>query len=257
MVAAEVKEEMGSMTSTWKDERIVESFEIDMNGTLKVHMLFAFLLNSAWNHAKETSFDYRTLSGRNLMWVLSKLKLVVNRLPKWGDRIVIETWGKKIERFYALRDFIVTTAGGEKLASATSAWMILDRISYRPQRLNDLMKDFPWNGEKSEIETDLQKVPEPTTAEIARGFHVSFSDIDVNRHVTAARYLQWLMDSYPVAILTEKELTTAEIGFIAEAVLDDEISVWRESHADKDLCKITRKSDSQDLCRAMIEWKTK
>ena len=246
---------MSGSVSSWKDQRTVESFEIDMHGRLKAHMLFAFLLNSAWNHARQLAFDYKTLSDRNLMWILSKLQLVVYKLPRWGERINIETWGKGIERFYALRDFIVTSSDGEKLASATSAWMILDKTSYRPQKLNELMKDFPWTGDRIEVETNLRKVPEPADEKACCGFHVVFSDIDVNEHVTATRYLHWILDSYPLPVLSARELRAAEISFLAEAVLDDEISVYRESQADQDLCRIRRSSDNQELCRARIEWR--
>jgi medium-chain acyl-[acyl-carrier-protein] hydrolase len=246
---------MSGSVSSWKDQRTVESFEIDMHGRLKAHMLFAFLLNNAWNHARQLAFDYKTLSDRNLMWILSKLQLVVYKLPRWGERIQIETWGKGIERFYALRDFVVTSSDGEKLASATSAWMILDKTSYRPQKLNELMKDFPWTGDRIEVETNLKKVQEPADEKLCCNFHVVFSDIDVNEHVTATRYLHWIMDSYPLSVLSARELKTAEISFLAEAVLNDEISVYRESQADQDLCRIRRSSDNQELCRARIEWR--
>jgi medium-chain acyl-[acyl-carrier-protein] hydrolase len=244
---------MGSPAHTWTDRRTIESFEIDRTGKLRAHVLFSFLLNSAWNHAREAAFDYATLSERNLMWVLSKLQLAVNRLPEWGDRIVIETWGKRIERFFALRDFIVTMADGERLASATSSWMILDRRTYRPQKLDQLMKDFPWKGDKSEIETNLRKVDEAPNAAPSGEFRVVFSDIDVNNHVTASRYLQWMMDSYPAA-QAQRELKSAEISYLAEAVLDDRISVCRESRADHDLCRIQRDSDNQELCRSKLTW---
>jgi len=245
---------MGSTAQTWTDQRTVESFEIDTNGKLKAHVLFSFLLNSAWNHARQAALDYRTLSEKNLMWVLSKLQLDVRRLPSWGDRIAVETWGKRIERFYALRDFVVTTADGEKLASATSSWMILDRRSYRPQKLDELMKGFPWKGDASEIETNLRKVEEASHETSSRGFDVVFSDIDVNNHVTASRYLQWMTDSYPAAMQVHRELKSAEISYIAEAVLDDRISVLIESLPDHDLCKITRAGDNRELCRSRLAW---
>jgi len=206
---------MGSLVSTWKEQRVV----------------------------------------RNLMWVLSKLQLRVEKLPRWGERIAIETWGKRIERFYALRDFVVSTPDGERLASATSAWMILDRDTYRPQRLETLMKDFPWRPDSSVVETSLRKVDEPGSDVSSCGYRVCFSDIDVNAHVTAARYLQWMLDSYPVTALTGKELKAAEISFLAEAVLGDEVIASLESRPGHDLCRMRRAGDDQELCRARIEWR--
>ena len=59
---------MCAVPSVWKEQRLVESFETDMKGRLKPHMLFAYLLNSAWKHAKESPFSYRVLSDQSLMY---------------------------------------------------------------------------------------------------------------------------------------------------------------------------------------------
>ncbi|MBI4767449.1 MAG: hypothetical protein HY787_23125 [Deltaproteobacteria bacterium] len=34
-----------------KEKRIVESYDVDLCGRLRPHILFSYLLNSAWNHA--------------------------------------------------------------------------------------------------------------------------------------------------------------------------------------------------------------
>jgi hypothetical protein len=64
------------------------------------------------------------------MWVLT-------------NTFVIETWGKRIERLCAHRGFTVGLASGEKVASAASLWMILDkRWTPKPrQRPGDLLID--------------------------------------------------------------------------------------------------------------------
>jgi len=50
---------MGTTPPVWKEQRLVESHEIDMFGALRPHVLFGFLLNSAWNLARGTSFGYQ------------------------------------------------------------------------------------------------------------------------------------------------------------------------------------------------------
>jgi medium-chain acyl-[acyl-carrier-protein] hydrolase len=235
--------------------RTVESFEIDMLGRLKPHLLFAYLLNSAWNHAESTDFGFHALSSRGLMWVLSKIQLSFHTMPSWRDQISIETWGKRLDRFYALRDFKVASSSNEKLCTATSAWMILDKSSYRPQRLDQMMKDFPWEPSQGEMEMSTRKVTDATHALPAREFVVSYSDIDVNRHVTATRYLQWILDSYPFDFVGKNDLQSVEISFLAEAVLDDGICVLLESNGETDICCIRRKNEEKDLCRAVVIWK--
>lgn len=245
---------MSVVPSIVTDKRSVESFDIDCAGRLKPHALFAHLLNAAWKHANGTPFGFEELGGRGLMWVLAKLQLSVASMPRWGEAYSIETWGKGTERFYALRDFRVLSPRGEKLASATSAWMILDRASRRPQRMDEMREVFPWRPEDSEMETDLSRLPGVESGGERASFRAAFSDIDVNGHVTAARYLQWVLDSFSRDLLQNGSVRRIDINFLAEAMLDDEVVVRIEAVDGSQACSVYRPRDQRDLCRARIGW---
>ena len=53
--------------------------------------------------------------------------------------------------------------------------------------------DFPSVPGKEEMETNTRKVPEMEGGTDRAQFDVHFSDIDINRHVNAAKYLQWIL----------------------------------------------------------------
>ncbi len=238
----------------WQERREVESFEVDTQGRLRPYVLFSLMINSAWKHAGAVGFGYQDLEDRKLMWVLSEFQLRITKVPHWRDELLIETWGKRIERFYALRDFAVHSKQGEKVACATGAWMILDSGSYRPQRLEQLMASFPWQKDKSELETSLKRLPESTDAQDRRHYRVQYSDLDANNHVNAARYIQWILDSYPRDIQEQKSLETMEMSFLLEATMDEEVAISFEQKDDQDASSIKRVKDGKDLCRAVLRW---
>jgi medium-chain acyl-[acyl-carrier-protein] hydrolase len=240
--------------SIWKEQRLVEAFEVDVKRRLKPHVLFSLLLNCAWKHASAAGLGFQEFSERKLMWVLSKFQMSILRMPEWGDQIVIETWGKRIERFYALRDFAVLSPGGGELASATGAWMILDKESYRPQKLEQLMSSFPWQMGKSGLEGTLRRVVESTNGKARIHYRVVFSDLDMNNHVNAANYLEWIMDSYPREVLEASQVESVEISFLAEATVGDEVAVHFEQIAGLEISTIKRVRDAKELCRAAIRW---
>ena len=62
--------------------------------------------------------------------------MVVHGQPKWRDQLLIKTCGKGIQRLFALRDFRVSAPSGERPVSATSSWVILDRVTGRAQRID-------------------------------------------------------------------------------------------------------------------------
>ena len=238
----------------WKEHRLVESYDVDVRGRLRPHVLFSYLLNSAWNHAKGSTYGFAELTARNLMWVLIKFQMLLQNQPKWHDRLTIETWGKRIERLYALRDFVVRGPSGETLVSATSAWLVLDRDSGRPQRFDTHADGFPWQPLKEVMETSLEKVPELQGGTPESTFHVHFSDIDVNRHVGSAKYLQWFMDSHSAELLERSAPQAIELSYLNEAILNDDVCVFSDQKEESELCSLRRARDSRELCRARIRW---
>ncbi|MEO5762219.1 MAG: acyl-ACP thioesterase domain-containing protein [Vicinamibacteria bacterium] len=246
---------MSATPAVLVDDRLVEAFHVDALGRLKPEALFGYLLNIAWNHAKDTSYGFSELAERNLMWVLIKVHLVIHRHPRWHERVRIETWGKGIERLYALRDFAVTSESGERMISGTSTWLVLDRTSGRPQRFDLKTDGFPWFPEREEMKTSLDKVPAAENGTDVAQFEVVFSDIDVNQHVNSARYLQWMMDSHSREHLQAKEPASIELSFLLEAMPDDRLTVTSAMSGDGELCSLRRDHDQKEVCRARFEWR--
>lgn len=245
---------MDQFPSIWKEERLIEPFDVDAMRRLRPQTLFAFLLNSAWNHAKGTNYGHDELSARNLKWVLIKVQMIIKRLPRWGERITIETWGKRRVKLYALRDFTVSSWDGEKLVSATSSWMVLHKTSGRPQRFDQKSDSLPWQPGRDEIETNFEKVEELKNGKEVARFRVLFSDIDVNRHVNSSKYLQWMIDSHACRYLEAVEPRSIELNFLSEALPDDEVTVLSEEEGGRELCSVRRMADGKELCRARFQW---
>lgn len=244
-----------AVPAIWKEERTIESFEVDMFGKVKPQALFGLLLNAAWNCTKGTYYGYQELTDRNLMWVLLKLQLQIRHLPNWHDQIVLKTWGKRVERLHALRDFAISSRDGERLVSATSDWTVLDKTTGRPLRFDPKNDGFPWMPEREELATDLEKVSSLTAGSETARYHVRFSDIDVNGHVNATRYLQWMTDSRQMEVLSTMRPVRIDISFLAEALLDDDILVVSEpAGSTGDLFAVRRLNEGKELCRGKIEW---
>jgi acyl-ACP thioesterase len=246
---------MSSIPQIWRENRQIESFDVDIRGKLRPQIMFSWLLNAAWNHTRGTDYSYDKLSERSLKWVLIKTQINIHRLPMWGEHTTIETWGKKLVKLYALRDFIMISDSGEKLVSATSCWMVIHSDSGRPQRFDMSTASFPWNPEMNELETSLNKVPELLNGCKITQYPVLFSDIDVNRHVHSGSYMRWMIDSHPHQFLTEHDIASIELSFLSEARPGDEIAVFSEKTGDTELCSVRRCGEEKEFCRALFGWK--
>lgn len=238
--------------ATHRQTFCLHSFEVDQRGRARPDILLSFMLDSAWAHTKDTEFSYSELKDEGQLWVLSRFLAVFHDLPKWGDEIFVETWGKGTDKIFGLRDFIIHSKSGNKLVSATSAWLIIDRKTYRIQRIDSLGRNFPMQVERNELNIKLEKIEPQPTEQTALEHVVRYSDLDVNMHVTSSKYMQWILDSFPTEILEHRSLGSFEINFLSEAQLGDRVFVSTALAGEYHFCNIRR--EGSELCRAKVVW---
>jgi medium-chain acyl-[acyl-carrier-protein] hydrolase len=239
----------------WHERRSVEACDVDTVGRLRPHALLAYLLNAAWNHARDSSYGYEELAARDRMWVLSRIRLGIRRLPAWNDGIAISTWGKRADRLFALRDFVVASEAGETVATAASAWLILNRKTGHPLRFDREPDDFPWQPLGRDEAGAPDEVPALAGGAVLARFPVLFSDVDVNRHVNSTSYLRWILDTHPFGFLEANEPARLELCYLSPAMPEDEVVVVSDRTEQGELCAVRRASDGRDLCRARIVWR--
>lgn len=67
--------------------------------------LLEYLENIAAYHSDSVGYGVNTTDETNFNWLLLDWKLKVINRPKYGNILTIQTWSRKIEKFYAYRDF--------------------------------------------------------------------------------------------------------------------------------------------------------
>ena len=233
----------------------LHSWEVDRKGIARPDILFSILLDSAWAHANNSKFSYDSLKEEGQLWVLSRFLAVIHELPKWDNEIAVETWSKGTDRLFGLRDFIVVSETGERMVSATSAWLVIDRKTTRIQRINLEDGDFPVQLDRHAIESKLEKIEQREAVKTGFEHVVRYTDIDVNNHVSSSRYVSWMLDSLPKSLIEEKTLGSFEINFLAEAQLGDKVYISSADETPFAHCKVIRENDDCELARARLGWK--
>ncbi|GHB35422.1 acyl-[acyl-carrier-protein] thioesterase [Mongoliitalea lutea] len=170
----------------------VLSFQIDPQGKLRWSCLADMMQEVAWRHADSRDFG-QNLFDSGYMWVMSRFEIHVNSLPSWGQKIIVKTAGRGIDKLFALRAFEVCNESGAILATAMSAWLLLDIQSKRPQRPDKVLP-----SELFAVVTDSGLTPVKvdllTDAVDGTVFQVRHSDLDMNNHANNVSYIRWIED---------------------------------------------------------------
>jgi len=226
----------------------IKSYQSDQDGKLTLNSLFHLLQECAWDNARLNNFGYEYLESKNAFWVLSRVLVEMTEYPEWKDEIEIKTWPKGTDGFFAIRDFQITK-NGKVFGNATSYWLILDKDSKRPKRLDDFNFIHENFLNESAIDKKLKKITIAGELSEIDKRKVYYSDLDVNKHVNNATYVKWILDSY--FSLTMKSISEFEINFLSELLLNDEFIVCdTKDRSDEFLLKNTQE---KEICKARID----
>lgn len=234
---------------------VIPSYFVDDNAQLTVTSLFQLIQEMSDRHATILGAGWQQLRHRGYFWVITKIKLIINRLPSWQEPVLLRTWVKKSEAATSPRDFEMEDADGKLLVSASTIWAILDKEQSRPQRM-DMFDGCFIPQERSAMDRKPPKIgpiqlpdtlPEPKS--------VLHSDIDMNHHVNNAHYIQWAFDSVHDEFRNTHKINSVVVNFIAQAKPGDQYIVFSQP-LDENSFKISILSADRttEFCRLQTTW---
>lgn len=201
----------------------VTSADTDFYKRLKLGSLLNYLIQSAVSSAEKLGFGFENLNEVKLFWVLSRMNIKIEKPVYWGENLVVETWPRDIDRLLYIRDFIVKNQKGDIVATATSSWLAIDLVTKRPKVVDkNISEIFTSLKDKYGIKEYADKLPKVNEG-INKEISTSYFDLDLNRHVTSTRYIDWMMDSFELDFHKNKYPNELQINYMKETLPGEQI----------------------------------
>lgn len=235
----------------------VQSYQTNHYGKASVCSLFQFMLEAAWAHAQVMDWGYDHLQSQNMLWVLSRMYVEVERYPAWQDTITLNTWSAGTDGVYAYREFVLENENHEVLLRANTAWLILDAESRKIVLLRAHEDTFPRYSGKGVCREPKRIRPKKCTRQL-QYVPVLFSDLDVNKHFNSVKALERVLDHFGIDFLNEHEPASVEINYLKEGLAGDQLAVATEHLTDhKYQSTLVRESDHAELSTMVIKWRSR
>jgi acyl-ACP thioesterase len=227
---------------------------VDATRRATIPRLTGYFLEAAWNHAEALGAGFTHLRSQGKFWVLARMRCEVEEYPEWGEEVTLRTWPRGMKAALAFRDFELVNEAGMRFAAATSAWLVLDSASKRPQRLDRLLPGLSDMSGKAALERDPEKLGETETWDNESRITARYTDIDVNQHVTSSRYLGWMLDAYPARFHVQHSLRVVEVNYLGETLEGEELIVRTRRCEARVYGHSLVKASGEGVCRARLEW---
>ena len=236
---------------------VIPSYFVDDTAQMTVCSLFQLMQEISDRHAAILGAGWFSLCERGYFWVITKIQLEIHRLPKWTEQVTLRTWVRKSNAATSPRDFEIMDSEGHLLVAANAVWAILDKEHGYPQRISLFDNGF-MPQERCALESKPMTIKPITLPDtLLEQKDVRYSDLDINKHVNNARYIQWAFDAVSEAFRQTHRIKGVAVKFIAQAKLGDRYMVCSETVSDNCFNTAIFSSDGKtEYCRLQTEWET-
>ncbi|KAI4380047.1 hypothetical protein MLD38_006276 [Melastoma candidum] len=211
----------------------IRSYEIGADRTASIETTMNHLQETAINHVKSAGLlddgfgSTPEMYKRDLIWVVTKMQVLIDRYPAWGDTVRVETWVSESGKNGMRRDWLVRDIRtGEVMTRASGLWVLMNkktrRLSKIPEEVRREIEPYFMNTEPV-VENDerkLIKLDEKSADIIRTGLTPRWNDLDVNQHVNNVKYIGWILESAPPDILESHELSALTMEYRRECGRD-------------------------------------
>ena len=163
-----------------KEYEIVSS-DVDLNKELTFSSMLRLFQDIATIHGEMIGVGNDEIFKHNLVWVVSRTTIEITKMPKMGDKIVLETAPGEIMRTMFPRFYQIKDINGNVIIKASSIWVLMDfnsRVMVSPDAYN-ISIDPKYIENFNMFAQNVKTLQYDLTYEK----HVEYSDLDYNHHM--------------------------------------------------------------------------
>ena len=198
--------------------------ECNPEGELPLTLLVSRMIEVATGHANAWGVGYRRLIEDNQGWVLSRVTVELSRYPRVDEHYRLTTWVEDYNRHFSQRNMELTDDEGNTLGYIRTIWMVINfktresvdisKLSYIAEHVSD--KPCP---------SEPQRRQRPFEPEKETSHTFGYADCDSNRHVNTLRYLDLIMNQFPLEWHDSHRVSRLELAFVSETLYGDTVQV--------------------------------
>lgn len=217
--------------------------EISPDKHISIAQAVRYFQDCSTFHSAAVGETIDIMEERKRAWMLSGWQLEINRYPRFGEEISINTWPHENKGILAQRNFEMRDAEGNRLIMANSIWFYFDLQTGMPRKI--MAEDVECYGveEKLPMNYKGRKIPLPKNAEgiEKESFFVRKSDLDTNGHVNNSKYIEMALEY----VKDESKIIGMRADYKKSALLGDKISPIIYEETDKIVVEL--KGEDQDF----------
>ena len=215
------------MVNTYDETFVLRPRDCDLNDKWRPSAILETMQDAAGVHSKLLGCGRDDLIRQNIVWVLSRMELHMERYPSSGEEVTVHTFPTPTRICFFPRYYIFTDTHGEMIGKAGSLWLLLDLGTRRMLPPGDIGKLIPDNRDLSVPMSLPATVGNLQGEEFVSEYSPRYTDLDVNGHVNNTRYADWLCNSLGIELMKEYEPESIILNYNHEVLPGQTVTLRR------------------------------
>lgn len=213
-------------------DTLIVSSMCDERSYMSIPAIMDAFQDVAGIHAASAGAGVFDLEKLGLFWIVSKMRLVINRRPFAGEKLKLSTWIVPGEKIVCERDCSISE-GDETLAYCRCIWAALRRDNGRPEPMDNF---YPYPDEILDTADDrpytrISKKFEG--AEEIGSYTIRSVDIDRGGHMNNVNYVRAMLGCFTCEEIQEMDIKEIDMHFLLQCYEGETISFVKRAIDDK------------------------
>ena len=212
-------------------EFLAEPFHCDFSNRLFMGHLGNHMLNAADFHSNDRGYGMNYLNPIHKTWVLSRLAIEMTDMPMAYSKFFVKTWVESAMKFFTSRNFSVLGEDGHQYGYGKSIWAMIDTDTRQPTDILSIHDGLILKYVETEKECPIERssrVKMGDDAKLVRSINTYYNDVDVNGHINSVKYIEHVLDLFPLEWYEEYKLNRLDIAYVAESHQGDVLNFYQE-----------------------------
>lgn len=223
------------MKMTHRERFVVKFHEVDFRGKVKLFTIMDYIQHTAEVHGTSIGLGFENMMNHGLFWVVSRMKLNMERYPGACEEVIIETELAGCEKLFCVRRFTILDGKENIIGNATLYYLMVDAKTKFPQKPKVCPIDIINVDVDNKGHEGLKKLKMPGDEPLVINRALYYNEIDANNHVNNAKYVSFVEDCFSLKWHEEHEIASMQINYVKEIKAEDtlKLNIYSEEVAEK------------------------
>lgn len=172
----------------------------------------------------EAGYGVLNIEEKGVSWILLDWKVKVIKRPKYGENLLVTTWGRNAKKSTTCRDYEIYNSNKELCVIATTKWVLIDINTRKITKItDDVMRNYIMSEKSVFDEIEIEKIQAPEKFITSTTFTPTRSNIDINGHMHNTDYLELAYETLPQEVYDNRPYNNFRINYKNEIKYGDVI----------------------------------